>query len=365
MASLASLWRLSPSPVSRVVVRLSTSYEFKTADRLLRLFFSLASALDPSTIVGCDVACQQAYKFGFTIDSSTWVDPEVAIGHPFYSTPPSFSNATRLGDLLRWENINGTDLNTKWTIPAGMSLSRYMYVSEDVNGNPIPATGVVLLSYASPFGSKFHTLVWAHGSAGYSRRCAPSNSKTLFYQWEGPFALASRGYAVIAPDYAGQGSDIPTGFTYRSGYLHAADVAWGVVAARKAMGDLLSAEWAIIGHSEGGFTAWRTNERLGKVEEARRFQAAGRFLGSVVGSFSRNFKFLARGFSDDINDVLQAVSAALQHSPLDGILGVYLYQELNKLWPGNFPLSYLTDLVRARLPLFDSACLSQSLFLHL
>lgn len=41
----------------------------------------------------------------------------------------------------------------------------------------------------------------------------------LYYDWQAPFILAESGFAVIAPDYAGQDSDIPQGFM-RSG-VHA------------------------------------------------------------------------------------------------------------------------------------------------
>ncbi|KAF4965145.1 hypothetical protein FSARC_7012 [Fusarium sarcochroum] len=78
---------------------------------------------------------------------------------------------------------------------------------------------------------------------------------------DGPFAIAQQGYALIAPDYAGQGCDIPQGFMYESGALHAHDTSFTTQAARKAL---------------GGLTAWRTNER-----EADSKKAIGGFLGAV------------------------------------------------------------------------------------
>lgn len=55
---------------------------------------------------------------------------------------------------------------------------------------------------------------------------------------------------------------IPGEFHCEAGTLHAADVAYALVAARSVLGDILSDEWVVAGHSEGGMTAWRTNERL-------------------------------------------------------------------------------------------------------
>ncbi|KAJ4316927.1 hypothetical protein N0V94_005196 [Neodidymelliopsis sp. IMI 364377] len=141
-------------------------------------------------------------------------------------------------------------------------------MTEDIDRKPIPASAFALLPYNKPDPKKpFNTAVWTHGTAGRIRNCAPSNHKDLYYEWQGPYALATAGYAVIAPDYAGQGSDISQGFMYEAGYLHAADVAYGLIAARKIIGELLSEEWVVVGHSEGGMTAWRTNERLAMPDQ--------------------------------------------------------------------------------------------------
>ncbi|KAF8587342.1 hypothetical protein K439DRAFT_1630836 [Ramaria rubella] len=86
--------------------------------------------------------------------------------------------------------------------------------------------------------------------------------------------MALRGYVVIAPDYAGQGSD--TTFNYLAGPSHAADVAYAVIAARQAFPTgLLTYEWVVVGHSEGGLTAWATNER-------EVIQPTGGFIGAVA-----------------------------------------------------------------------------------
>ncbi|KAK7957922.1 hypothetical protein PG988_012770 [Apiospora saccharicola] len=98
-------------------------------------------------------------------------------------------------------------IETNFTgVPEGMSVSRFLYMSQNVDRKPIPASAFA------------------------------------------PFYYASHGYAVITPDYAGQGTDIPGDFQYEAGFLHAADVAYYLVAARKMIGHLLSGEWAVLGN---------------------------------------------------------------------------------------------------------------------
>lgn len=228
---------------------------------------------------GCDAACSSAFKQAYELESKSWVSPDIST-EGFYSVPANASNA-KPGDLLRWEDMTDDELSHNWTIPAGMSLSRFLYMSEDIDSKPIPASGFVVLPYSAVEpNATFRTVAWAHGTAGRIRQCAPSNHKALYYEWEGPLALAQAGYAVIATDYAGQGSDIPQGFMYESGYLHAADVAFGVLASRQAIGHLLSDDWVVIGHSEGGMTAWRTNERLAQTNSTT-LRKAGTLIGAV------------------------------------------------------------------------------------
>jgi hypothetical protein len=204
----------------------------------------------------CDTACQAAFKTALQSEQSLWVSQNVTLDE-FYTTPANSSGA-RPGDLLRWEDIPREIVN--------------------IDRKPIPASAFVLLPYKKPDPDKpLNTVIWTHGTAGRIRNCAPSNHKGLYYDWQGPFALAQAGYAVVAPDYAGQGTDIPQGFMYEAGFLHAADAAYGLIAARKVMGTLLSEEYVVVGHSEGGMTAWRTNERLAMPEQEELLKA-GKFL---------------------------------------------------------------------------------------
>lgn len=293
----------------------------------------------------CDQACQAAFKQVFAIESASYVSQNVS-SEEFYSTPANATGA-KPGDLLRWEDLSRQIVNTNYTPPAGMSISRFLYMTEDIDRKPIPASAFVLLPYNKPDPNKpLNTLVWTHGTAGFGRKCAPSNHRDLYYEWQGPYALASAGYAVIAPDYAGQGSDIPQGFMYEAGYLHAADAAYGLIAARKVIGKLLSHEWVVVGHSEGGMTAWRTNERLAMPGQEELLKA-GKFLGAVANSPALR----------PLSLIPESIRRA-NGGPIGDAVSVFFLQSLAGLFPGKFKIEdYVTDLVLGRIPLVNKGCL--------
>ncbi|UQC75619.1 uncharacterized protein CLUP02_02275 [Colletotrichum lupini] len=317
-------------------------------------FVGIVSALDPICDAecqkGCDAACQTAIQTTYEAEASLWVSDIVS--DPFYSTPSNFTGA-KPGDILLWENVPAAQLSSNWTIPASLSLSRVLYVTEDIDRKPIPASAWVLLPFSNPFAkpgataeeNKLRTVVWTHGTAGRSRLCAPTSNKGLYYDWKAPFILAESGYAVIAPDYAGQGSDIPQGFMYESGWLHVADVAYSLVAARKAIGDLLGQKWVVYGHSEGGMTAWRTNERLAQPDQEALLEA-GEFIGSVAAAPALRPQKL-------IPASLALAQGKAAHDPFS----VYFLQSLSLLFPDQIKVAdYLGEIPLQRLGALDKSC---------
>ncbi|KAK2678793.1 Alpha/Beta hydrolase fold [Fusarium oxysporum f. sp. vasinfectum] len=282
--------------------------------------FVAAATQEPLQPNQCDVTCQLAYRKALALESSRWVNQNVSTDD-FYSNPSNLSDYSA-GDLVKWENVPADQASKRWTLPGGVSMSRFFYITEDIDGKPIPATGFVLTPYSNPLGNDkpFRTLVWTHGTAGGTRQCAPSNHRALYYEWSGPFALVQQGYVVIAPDYAGQGSDIPQGFMYESGALHAGDVSFGLQAARKALGKRITKEWVVVGHSEGGMTAWRTDER-----EAKPGKATGGFLGA--------------------------------DGPAGDVVSIFLLQSISRLFPSIKVEDYVTDIVLSRIALADQGCI--------
>ncbi|SFU34943.1 Serine aminopeptidase, S33 [Nitrosomonas eutropha] len=139
---------------------------------------------------------------------------------------------------------------------------RYLitYRSRGVAGEPIVASGYVLLPKGEPPNSGWPVLAWAHGTTGVADICAPSaiypgGPEDSYHQIVLPVLdwWLAQGYAVIAPDYQGLGT--PGGHPY----MNAASQLHTVVDAVRALHWLrpsaISPDWVVMGHSQGGAAA--------------------------------------------------------------------------------------------------------------
>ena len=133
---------------------------------------------------------------------------------------------------------------------------RITYLTTDVNGTPISATGLVL---TPKNGRKHRTVAWGHGTTGLADQCAPSTYPDVFWPEArtAVAALLERGWTVTAPDYPGLGT--PAAHPYLVGASEARALIDSVKAARS-LDPSLTAEYAIDGHSQGGQGALFANQ---------------------------------------------------------------------------------------------------------
>ncbi|CAL8579855.1 hypothetical protein XPA_005585 [Xanthoria parietina] len=180
----------------------------------------------------------------------------------FYSVPKDTSSAAP-GTPLKVEK--DVDVS-KFLIPSATALSRILYQSEDLTGKRVPASAFILWPYVPRSQPDGHAVVvWAHGTSSITVEGAPSNHKNLWQHFLGPYPLALQGYVVVAPDYAGLGvQEDATGTPIVHQYLacpsHANDAIYAVKAAQETFPEL-SQNFVVIGHSQGGGTAWATAQR--------------------------------------------------------------------------------------------------------
>jgi hypothetical protein len=128
----------------------------------------------------------------------------------FYSTAPNLSG-TKPGDLLRKESFAG------YSLPKGATAVRILYHSLDATGQDVATSGVVLIPAGTPPASGWPVIAWAHGTSGVARLCAPSAMKDVYYGDEGLMPMVAAGFAVVATDYHGLGTDGPHRMTcYRT-----------------------------------------------------------------------------------------------------------------------------------------------------
>ncbi|KAL9568585.1 hypothetical protein ACKAV7_007387 [Fusarium commune] len=164
---------------------------FERAFTLLLLSTSYVVAQNPfPDTTTCDKTCQAR-----ALNASSWISEQ--------QSDPTFSFYKALQTSLP-------------TCSCGLTMSRIIYTTEDLDGKVIPLPAYILWPYV-PFSTGpdsankgIPMVAWAHGTTGTFKPCAPSSYRSLQYHFQVPFALALQGIAVVAPDYSGLGvSELP------------------------------------------------------------------------------------------------------------------------------------------------------------
>jgi len=184
---------------------------------------------------------------------------------PFYETPASLAGS-RPGALLRQEAFDG------YALPPGARAVRILYHSLDASGRAVATSAVVLIPAGSPPAGGWPIIAWAHGTSGVARQCAPSLMKDVYYGEEGLFPMLRAGYAVVATDYHGLGTE--GAHQYVNKLAQGYDLIFSIPAARSAA-KALGARWVVDGHSQGGEAAW-------SVAELERLRHDPGYLGAVA-----------------------------------------------------------------------------------
>jgi len=158
----------------------------------------------------------------------------------FYDTPVPLPPG-KPGELIRSAPFDS------YIFPSGVEAVRILYYSQSHNGELVASSGVVLYPESKPPTGGWPVIAWAHELNGVARSCAPSLTRNLVH---GPFLsmYVNLGYAVVATDYAGLGTNFRNAFAdVRS---NAQDVIYSVQAARNAVPGLGS-KWLAMGMDEG------------------------------------------------------------------------------------------------------------------
>jgi pimeloyl-ACP methyl ester carboxylesterase len=263
--------------------------------------------VDPSFALshGCDATCQFLTDTGLAFEASQ----HATINDSFYSVPSNFSSTSKPGSVLSIEVV--TNL-TNYTVPSGLTMSRFIYTTTNLNGTSIPASAYVLWPYTpyTPKKSKYASkdngipmVAWAHGTTGSGALCSPSNYQSLQYNFIVPYPLALAGFAVVAPDYAGLGvSHFANGTRIPHAWLsspsQANDLANAVLAAHTAFPSL-SKRFVVMGHSQGGAAAYAFAQR-------QAIEPVSGYLGTVaIAPLTANIKQITAALDDPTDPTLQ------------------------------------------------------------
>lgn len=183
----------------------------------------------------------------------------------FYDTPHPLP-AGKPGDLIRSEPFD------EYELPLSVSAVRILYHSRSATGQDVAASGVVLFPYnKKPPAGGWPIIAWAHGATGVARPCAPSLMRNLGH---GPFLsmYVNLGYAVVASDYTGLGTDSRNAFL--DGPFNAADILASLPAARAAVPQL-GWKWIVMGEAEGSLAAVAVAEKEDEIRDPG-------YLGSIA-----------------------------------------------------------------------------------
>jgi len=142
--------------------------------------------------------------------------------------------------------------------PANAKAFRIVYRSTGLNGEPIAVSATVIYPADPPPQEGRDVIAWAHYTTGVAERCAPTLLPNLSGTIPGLEQMLSRGYVVVATDYAGLG--LPGVHAYLVGISEARSVIDSVRAARSLAGAHATNRFAVWGHSQGGHAALFTGE---------------------------------------------------------------------------------------------------------
>lgn len=159
----------------------------------------------------------------------------------FYTLPTPVPSGDP-GTIIRTEPIASA--------PAGSSAWRVIYHSQNLAGEDIPVSGVVIVpNDPAPAGGRT-VIAWAHPTTGAAAECAPSLGLDPFQYIEGLHELLAEGYAIAATDYPGLGVEGES--SYLLGIPESNSVLDIVRASRQIDGVDASERLILWGHSQGG-----------------------------------------------------------------------------------------------------------------
>lgn len=253
----------------------------------------------PSQLTGANLSDVQVsdIEVALNFERTNWATGSV-LQDDFYSAPPN-SSTLPPGSAVKVERFVNPN---NYTLAPSIALSRIMYTTRDLRNETIPASAIILwpflpaqypnLTAPNPSinSSSFPLVAWNHGTSGTFAECAPSHVRNVWYQYSALYQLALSGYVVVAPDYQGLGVNATSNGTeivhpFYSTSTAADDVFYAIQATQEAFPNLVSKEFMIMGHSQGGAVTWASaiRQQSNPVEG---------YLGAIACSPPSNFSSL-------------------------------------------------------------------------
>lgn len=159
-------------------------------------------------------------------------------GLGFYKTPTEVA-LSKPGEVIYSQVLS--DLNPN------MNGWRVLFTTTSIDGTIVPESALIY----SPRDNKKHDIIaWAHGTVGMADACAPSRAKDGTKSIPYIDDYISKGYAVVAPDYEGLGTDGVHPFLV--GKSEGRSILDAIRMADKFSPIKANAQAIVVGHSQGG-----------------------------------------------------------------------------------------------------------------
>ncbi|MFS0893727.1 alpha/beta fold hydrolase [Microbacterium sp. 179-I 3D3 NHS] len=166
---------------------------------------------------------------------------ELATDPAFYTLPTPLPSGDP-GTIIRIEPIESA--------PVGSSAWRVIYLSQDLAGDDVAVSGVVIVPDGAPPAGGRTVVSWGHPTTGAATKCAPSLGLDPFQYIEGLHELLAEGYAIAATDYPGLG--VEGASSYLLGIPESNSVL-DIVRAARQIDDVQASDRVVLwGHSQGG-----------------------------------------------------------------------------------------------------------------
>ncbi|MFC9896773.1 alpha/beta hydrolase family protein [Nocardia sp. NPDC127579] len=229
------------------------------------------------------------------------------------------------------------------TLPGSADAARLLYRTTTVGDAPTTASAAIYFPPGEPPAGGWPVIAWAHGTVGLGDDCAYSvaGPGAVERDWAYLGTWLRQGYAVVAADYAGLGSEGE--HPYLNGVVEARNVVDAVKAATRRYASL-SKRWVAVGQSQGGGAA---------VFVAR--------YASEFGGGELDYRgAVATGVPAYIEDVLLPLGPGMPPVKLGAHSTAYVLYILNGLrttYPDLDIESYLTDSGRQWLTRARTSCI--------
>jgi hypothetical protein len=206
----------------------------------------------------------------------------------FYEAPHPLAPG-KPGELIRSEP------NDQYNLPYELSAVRILYHSRTANGEDVAVSAVVLIPDGKPPAGGWPVIAWAHEFRGALMKNLGAGPILAMY--------ANLGYAVVATDYSGLGTD--SGKPVLDMESNALDVIYSVAAARATVKEI-GPKWIAVGPFQGGLAAVAVAE-----SEVRDPNYLGSVAISGVADAQEAYQHFAQGSSNRMLLVLASTVKAL------------------------------------------------------